>query len=221
VQPITVTIDGPAGAGKSTVARLLARRLGFAYVDTGAMYRALALEVLRAGLSPQDGEAIASLLPRTRIQLGGDRVRLNGEDVTHLLRTPSVDRVVSQVSAHPAVRTWMLAQQRCLARGGAVVIEGRDAGTAIAPEAERKFFLTATLEERARRRQEQLASQGVQVSMEELVADMARRDQEDAQRSVAPLTVPPDAEVVDTTGHSLEWVVDYLAERCQSVWARP
>lgn len=218
VIPATVTapivaIDGPAGAGKSTVARQLARRLGFSIIDTGAIYRSVALAARRAGVAWEDDEGLGRLLDAgLGLSLAGDRVLLRGEDVSEAIRTPEMSRGASVVSARPVVRQKLLGLQRELgakAPRGAV-LEGRDIGTVVFPEADVKFFLTASDEARAQRRHAELAGKGVPVPLPEVLADQRRRDKDDTERTLAPLRAAPDALVVDTTGLDLDQVV----ERC-------
>jgi len=210
-----VAIDGPAGAGKSTVAKLLAHRLGFLYIDTGAMYRALTLKVLREGIRSTDDEAVGSLAGKVKIDLvpseNGLRVFLDGEDVTDEIRSPEVSRHVSYVARIYAVRERMTALQREMARNGKVVMEGRDIGTCVLPEADHKFFVTASVRERARRRQGDLRLQGHDIDLETLVQEIEKRDYIDSTREVAPLKPALDAKVIDTTGKTVEEVVGLLA----------
>jgi cytidylate kinase len=211
VAGLTVTIDGPAGAGKSSVARRLARCLGYVHLDTGAMYRALTLAALERGVGEEDGPALARLAEEVQIGLRpGGTVCLDRQDVTARIRSPEVDRRVSRVAAHPQVRQVMLRRQQELAQAGEVVIEGRDAGTAIAPQAEVKVFLTASLPERARRRARELAGRGEAVDLPRLEAEMARRDQEDSAREADPLRPAADAVFLDTTELSEDEVVRRL-----------
>jgi cytidylate kinase len=220
-RPLIVAIDGPAGAGKSTVSRRLAARLGFAMVDTGAIYRAVALAATRRGVALDDDARLGELLPAVEIAFappasadGGPRVLLSGEDVSAEIRTPPMSLGASKVSARPVVRAGLLELQRrlALAPGNAgAVLEGRDIGTVVFPDAEAKFFLTATPEERARRRHAELAAKGDPQPFEEVLADQLRRDRDDSERAVAPLRPAPDAVVVDTSGVPLEGVVDRLA----------
>lgn len=215
---MVIAIDGPAGAGKSTVARAVARALGYLYVDTGAMYRAVALRVLRAGVDPDDRPAVEAVAAQADVRLvpDGDRVRvlLDGEDVTAHLRSPAVNAVVSQVAIHPGVRARLLELQRAMIRVGGVVLEGRDTTTVVAPDADRKFFLTASLDQRARRRQAELRAAGHEASLEEVRSEISRRDRLDATRSVAPLERAPDAVEIDTTARSVEEVVAMILEHC-------
>lgn len=215
---LTIAIDGPAGAGKSTVARRVAERLGYLYIDSGAMYRALTLKALRLGIDPGDGPALGALAAQTEIALvqgpHGDRILLDGVDVTGAIRDPEVTRHVSAVAAVPAVRARLVELQRAVARGGGVVMDGRDIGSHVLPRADRKFFLTASLQERARRRQEELAAAGHRVPLAELEADIARRDHLDSTRPVSPLVQVPDAVVIDTTGLAVEEVVNRILEHC-------
>lgn len=207
-----ITIDGPAGAGKSTVAREVARRLGFKLVDTGALYRALAWAVARAGVAPSDDAALAALLARTRVELAGDRVLVDGQDVTGEIRTPEIGMLTSTLTALPSVRAKMTPMQRSLAAAGGVVLEGRDTGSVVCPEAEVKIYLDADLAERARRRRDELAARGVQEDYGSVKADMARRDRQDMERETAPLRRPPGAIVVDSTGVSPEAVVQVILD---------
>lgn len=207
-----ITIDGPAGAGKSTVAREVARRLGFKLVDTGALYRALAWAVARAGVAPSDDAALAALLARTRVEPAGDRVLVDGQDVTGEIRTPEIGMLTSTLTALPSVRAKMTPMQRSLAAAGGVVLEGRDTGSVVCPEAEVKIYLDADLAERARRRRDELAARGVQEDYGSVKADMARRDRQDMERETAPLRRPPGAIVVDSTGVSPEAVVQVILD---------
>lgn len=207
-----IAIDGPAGAGKSTVARQVATALGYLYVDTGAMYRAMTLKVLMLGVDPTDRERVAELAQETDIALmtgpdGAPQVVLDGVDVTDRLREPGVEKAVATVAAIPEVRARLVAIQRQLARRGCVVLEGRDTGTCVAPDADLKLFLTATQEERARRRFKELTAAGYSVSFEEVRRDVQLRDQQDMNRSAGPLRRAPDAIEVNTTGRTVDSVV--------------
>ncbi|MHB8670007.1 MAG: (d)CMP kinase [Acidimicrobiales bacterium] len=203
-----LAIDGPAGAGKSTVARALAGHLGLAELDTGAMYRSVTLAAMRAGLELSDGPAIAALARRVSLDVG-ERVRLDGEDVSEEIRGPAVTGAVSAVSAHPAVREELVRRQRAWVkpRGGAVV-EGRDIGTVVFPDADLKVFLTASGLERARRRRSQDGSGAdVEEGVAAEAAELERRDRLDSNREASPLVVAADALVIDTTGRDVEEVV--------------
>ena len=211
--PPIVAIDGPAGAGKSTVARELARRLGFTIVDTGAIYRAVALAARRGGIDWEDDAGLAALLDGREFRLSfadDTRVLLQGDDVTDAIRTPEITRGASVVSARAVVRKKLLGLQRELgrrARRGAV-LEGRDIGTVVFPDADVKFFLTATDQARAARRQSELQEKGLSVAVAEVLADQRRRDKDDTERAIAPLKPAPDAVVVDTTDMDLGQVVE-------------
>ena len=207
-----VTIDGPAGAGKSTVAREVARRLGFKLVDTGALYRALAWAVARAGVDPSDGAALAALLARTRVELADGRGLVNGQDVTGEIRTPEIGMLTSKITALAPVRDKMTPIQRSLAAAGGVVLEGRDTGTVVCPDAEVKIYLDADLAERARRRNKELAARGMTADYGNVKADMAQRDRQDMEREIAPLRKPAGAITVDSTGVTPEAVVDIILD---------
>ena len=214
--PRTIAIDGPAGAGKSTIGALVAERLGYLFLDTGAMYRAVALAALDRGVDPDDAEGLAALAREVRIAIGPPTVRdgraysvlLDGRDVTWVIRDARVDRVVSQVARIPAVRDAMVEQQRALAKRGRVVMVGRDIGTVVLPGADRKVFLTASASERAKRREEELAARGIQRPRQELLHEILRRDQIDSERAVAPLKAAADAIVVETDGHSVRQALE-------------
>jgi cytidylate kinase len=215
--PLIIAIDGPSGAGKSTLGRLLARELGLLYIDTGAMYRAVALAVTESGVSTSDEEAVAEVARRARVALSGDpdslQVRLDGRDVTREIRTEQVGHTASVVSAISGVRSELVARQRELgARGGGVVLDGRDVGTVVFPAADVKFFLTAVPEERAKRRfdEEQAADQTQ--SYEDTLADITARDRRDSTRQDSPLHIAPDAVVIDTTELSIDEVFRRMLE---------
>jgi cytidylate kinase len=199
------------------VAKLVARKLGYLYVDTGAMYRAVALKALRLGMDINDPIVMAMLAEATDIQLqqqgdGGVRVFLDGEDVTEAIRTPEVSEASSIVSAHEGVRKVLAERQKAMAELGGVVMEGRDIQTVIAPDAEVKIFLTASLEERAKRRWLELQQKGISVSYEEVLQEVKERDERDKTRAIAPLRKAPDAVEIDTTGMTPEEVAEKIVE---------
>lgn len=205
---ISVAIDGPAGAGKSTLARRLAAELGYIYVDTGAMFRTIGLYALRAGKDPKDNEAVNALLPEISLRLdsvdGEQHIYLNGEDVSQLIRTDEVGMAASAVGANPAVRAFLLDQQRDMTRTQNVLMDGRDIGTVILPDAPVKIFLTASAESRAERRYKELAEKGQQVTMESVLHDINERDRQDMNRAIAPLRQAEDAVLLDTSALTLE-----------------
>lgn len=222
IKKIAVAIDGPSGAGKSTLARAAARELGFLYVDTGAIYRSLALYALRRGVEPENEAAVAGLLPEIRLETGYDagglqRMLLNGEDVTGQIRTQEVSMAASKVGKHPAVRAFLLDMQRELAENGRVIMDGRDIGTVVLPQADVKIFLTASSEARARRRWLELKEKGSSKPYEEILQETLRRDGDDASRAAAPLRPAEDAVLLDTTGlnfaQSLARIIEIIRER--------
>ncbi|GAV22305.1 (d)CMP kinase [Carboxydothermus pertinax] len=209
-----IAIDGPAGAGKSTVAKILAQKLGYTYLDTGAMYRAVTVLLLKEGLSFTDEEKIKKLLQVMDLKIipekDGQKIYLNGQDITEVIRTPRVSELVAKVSALPVVREHLTKLQREYVTRGEIIADGRDMGTVVMPEAEVKIFLTASPEERARRRYQELKAKGFAVSYEEVLKEVLKRDEVDTTRKVSPLKQAPDAILVDTTGLSIEQVVDTL-----------
>ena len=202
-----ITIDGPAGAGKSTTAREVARRLGFRLVDTGALYRALAWALMQAGVSPEDEQGVGALLARTTVELAGGSVLVNGRDITAEIRTPEIALTTSRLTALRAVRDKMTPLQRGIAAAGGVVLEGRDTGSVVCPDAEVKVYLDADLAERARRRHDELAARGLPADYESVKTEVALRDRQDMERELAPLRKPPGAVTVDSTALSPEAVV--------------
>lgn len=213
---IQIAIDGPSGAGKSTMARLLAKQLRFVYVDTGAMYRAVGLFAQRAGLEEGEIEKIVPMLEKIQINIqyiqGEQRVFLNGEDVSEAIRTEKSGRYASAVSALPAVRQFLLGLQRRLAENENVIMDGRDIGTVILPQAQVKIFLTASPEERARRRFAELREKGQPADYDQVYQDLLERDRRDSQRAAAPLRPAEDAETLDATAYSLEETLERLKQ---------
>jgi cytidylate kinase len=212
VRPIVVTIDGPAGSGKSTTARLVARKLGYIYLDTGAMYRAMTLKAIRAGMDPGDVDALEQLARETDISVvtepAGTRVTLDGEDVTDMIRERDVTQNSSAVSAVKGVRNRMVELQRKIGARGGIVAEGRDIGSVVFPNAETKIYIDADIRCRALRRKKELETRGRSVSLENLEKDIRARDDYDSQREHSPLVVPDGAVIVDTTDLTIEEQVE-------------
>ena len=216
-QAIQIAIDGPAGAGKSTIARAVAARLGYTYLDTGAMYRAVGLKALRLGVCTQDERAVSFMAEGTDVSVlvenGAQTVLLDGEDVTTLIRTPEVSRAASDVSQWQAVRARLVTLQRAIAGRRSVVMDGRDIGTHVLPGARHKFFVTASVEARARRRLLELQARGSGKSLEDCVRDIEERDRQDSSRAASPLRVADGAEVLDTTQMTAEQAVEHVIRR--------
>lgn len=217
---INIAIDGPSGAGKSTVAKALAKKLGYIYVDTGALYRAIGLYVRRAGVLPEDSAGVIALLPEIDVRLayenGEQKVLLAGEDVGSLIRTNEISAYASKVSAIPEVRTFLLELQRDMARKNNVIMDGRDIGTVILPDADVKIFMTASPEARIRRRYEELLASGQSVTLEKVAAAVHERDKNDSTRKVAPAIPAADAVFVDNSGtfeNTLSNVISIIEEK--------
>jgi len=217
---LVIAIDGPSGAGKSTVAHLLAERLGYLQIDTGAMYRAVAYLLSQSGIDPQDSDAVERFCSDVDVCLdrssGSQRVFANGQEVTDKIRTPEMSLLTSKISAlRPVREAMMLAQRRMGAKGG-VVLEGRDIGTVVFPDADVKFFLSASAEERGRRRFMELAAKGEQVTLESTIRAVVLRDDQDSQRDLAPLRMADNAIAIDSSGKTIEEVLDIMATACNA-----
>lgn len=219
---LVIAIDGPAGAGKSTIASRLARKLGYTNLETGAMYRALALKAIENDISFDDPDALLNLAERSRIDLeptlDGNRVLLDGQNVSMRIRDRDVTEAASRISVHPPVRHWMVAHQREMGVNGGVVMEGRDIGTAVFPDADLKIFLDANLNVRAQRRAQQVSAQDNPAAAKALAEDMVRRDERDRSRVASPLVPAPDAIVIDSSGLTIEQVIaeieKVIGQRC-------
>ena len=218
---ISIAIDGPSGAGKSSLSRRLAAELGYIYVDTGAMYRTIGLHVLRSGADTEDEDAVAALLPGIRLEMryvdGVQHMFLNGEDVSGLIRTEEVSMAASHVSAHPSVRAFLLDAQRALAKDNNVLMDGRDIGTTVFPDAELKIFVTATPEIRAQRRYDELKAKGEEASFDEILENVKQRDYIDQNRDVSPLRKASDALLLDNSHLSISQQKEWLAEQFERV----
>ncbi|HJD04897.1 MAG: (d)CMP kinase [Mediterraneibacter sp.] len=214
-----VAIDGPAGAGKSTIAKLVAKKKGYIYVDTGAMYRGLAIHFLKKKADPEDRQAVAEACRDAEVTIGYEdgvqQIYLNGENVTGMLRTEEVGNMASKTSAIPEVREKLLELQRSLAREKDVIMDGRDIGTNILPNADVKIYLTASVETRARRRYDELKEKGTDCSLDEIARDIRERDERDMTREIAPLKKAEDAILVDSSDMTIQQVVDEICGYCR------
>ena len=214
-----VAIDGPAGAGKSTIAKLVAKEKGYIYVDTGAMYRGLAIHFLNRGIDPEDRRAVAEACRDAEVTIGYEdgvqQIYLNGENVTSMLRAEETGNMASKTSAIPEVREKLLELQRSLAREKDVIMDGRDIGTNILPNADVKIYLTASVETRARRRYDELQEKGEDCSLEEISRDIRERDERDMTREIAPLKKADDAVLVDSSDMTIQQVVDEICRYCR------
>lgn len=213
---LLLAIDGPAGSGKSTVAKELARRLELPHVDTGSIYRALSIKALEKKVPPDDAAELATLAETTKFKLSNGDVFIDGENVTSQIRTAAVTAVTSRISAHPEVRQHLIQVQRSLITPSGAVVEGRDIGTVVAPDADLKVFLTAKPAERARRRTEELRNDGVEADFEQILTELSSRDERDSMRAVSPLAPASDAIVIDSTDLSADEVVDKILDLIES-----
>lgn len=221
---LIITIDGPAGSGKSTTARLVAEGLDYLYLDSGALYRAITLAVLQAGIDPNDAERVTELAQSVSLELrsGGNglQVLLDQEDVTDAIRMPAVTDAIAPIAANPGVRSALLDLQKHLAATGGVVAEGRDMGTVVFPQADLKIFMVATIDERARRRQQELEEKGIRVSLQELKGSICERDKNDSSRAHGPLARPENAVVVDTSTMTIDQQVELILKKAGELEAK-
>ena len=223
MRTISIAIDGPAGAGKSTIAKIVAKRININYLDTGAMYRAVALKALEMGLDCKDPEQIIPMLSSTNLSVSYERERqlvyVDGKDVTDLIRSPQVSIAASDIAVIPEVRMKLVEIQRELAQRYSLVVDGRDIGTYVLPNADKKFYLTATIDERARRRWLELIDRGYTQDIKEIKKDLEKRDMNDMNRSFAPLRKAEDAILIDTTDKTIEEVVDEVCSHLSDIFA--
>lgn len=208
-----IAIDGPSGAGKSTIAKIVAKRLGIDYIDTGAMYRAVGLKMMRQGLKMEENEALVKMLEETDVDFDSGRVYLDGEDVSELIRTQEISKAASDCSAFQTVRTKLVELQQAMGKRKSVIMDGRDIGTVVLKDAKYKYYLTATAEERAMRRFKELSEKGLSDSYEKVLKDIIERDYNDMNRKITPLRQADDAVLIDSTNMSIEEVVDFIVSR--------
>jgi cytidylate kinase len=218
--PEVVAIDGPAASGKGTVAQGVARALGFHYLDSGSLYRLVALKALRSGVSPDDGTALGRLAAGLDVRFDGDRILLDGSDAAEAIRSEEVAAAASKVAVHPAVRTALQALQQAFRRPPGLVADGRDMGTVVFPDARVKVFVTASAEERARRRHKQLIGKGISVNIDSLLRDIRERDARDAGRAAAPLVPAADAVHLDTTAMTIDAAIAFVLDLRRRALAR-
>jgi cytidylate kinase len=214
---LTIVIDGPAGSGKSTISKLLADQLGLSYIDTGAMYRAVALAAQERSVDPADDTGLAEICRTIRLEFVGARLFMDGRDVSAEIRTPAMDRLSSMVSARPSVRKAMIGLQRRTAEGGGVVMEGRDIGTVVLPDARAKFFLTADPRVRGERRYRERVERGESASLAAVVTEIEKRDKNDSERELSPLKPAEDAVIIDTTDLSIPQVVEEIRKKISNI----
>ncbi len=221
LKKLVIAVDGPAASGKSTTAKLVAEKLNYLYIDTGAMYRAMTLKILQSGISPTDAAGIEAVAASTEIRLHREgsrlRVTLDGKDVTQEIRTPAVTAAVSAVSALKSVRDVMVREQRRMGKDGGVVLEGRDIGTVVFPEADVKVYMVAEVARRAQRRQKELRQQGIEIDVGTVTQDLIERDRKDSQRNISPLRKADNAIVLDTTNLTIDEQVERIISHVRSL----